>query len=190
MGHPVIGGHKYRDLVLQVGSWTQGWWPCYAKKNFVKSTDLKWQESSKEGYGSNTHEEKNFCLWWESNTNSPAIQPMVQSPSYLSSSSAGRKLFARLNKTASRAVCRTYNLHSEQLRGKQPLPIIAQLIKKFLFAHRIWRFSLVFTTALITTTLSQMNPIHTLISFSFKSNSTLFYCLSLSLRSDLLHLNL
>jgi hypothetical protein len=24
LGYPVTGGHKYRDLVLQVGGWTQG----------------------------------------------------------------------------------------------------------------------------------------------------------------------
>jgi hypothetical protein len=24
VGHPVTGGHKYRDLVLQVGGWMQG----------------------------------------------------------------------------------------------------------------------------------------------------------------------
>jgi hypothetical protein len=27
LGHPVTGGYKYRDLVLQVGGWAQGW-PC------------------------------------------------------------------------------------------------------------------------------------------------------------------
>jgi hypothetical protein len=62
-GHPVTGGHKYRDLVLQVGGWTQGWRPCSAKKNIVaKSGEVqtRWSNSridktgrsSKEGCGS------------------------------------------------------------------------------------------------------------------------------------------
>jgi hypothetical protein len=41
-GPPPSGGHKYRDLVLQVGSWMQGWQPCSVKKIIVvKSTDMK-----------------------------------------------------------------------------------------------------------------------------------------------------
>jgi hypothetical protein len=24
LGHPVTGGHKYKDRILQVGGWTQG----------------------------------------------------------------------------------------------------------------------------------------------------------------------
>jgi hypothetical protein len=31
-GPPVTGRHKYRDLVLQVGGWTQGWGPCSVKE--------------------------------------------------------------------------------------------------------------------------------------------------------------
>jgi hypothetical protein len=33
-GNLVPGGHKYRDLVLQVGSWMQDWWPCSIKNLF------------------------------------------------------------------------------------------------------------------------------------------------------------
>jgi hypothetical protein len=34
--------HKYRDLVLQVGCWMQGWQPCSVKKNtVVKSKEVK-----------------------------------------------------------------------------------------------------------------------------------------------------
>lgn len=62
---PCHWSHKYRDLVLRTGCWTQGWRPCTEKKNiFAKSKDVKsgsrtssqeWiklTESSKERYGS------------------------------------------------------------------------------------------------------------------------------------------
>jgi hypothetical protein len=41
-GHPVSGGHKYRDLVIQVGGWTQGWRPCSVKKLLLRNPK-KWK---------------------------------------------------------------------------------------------------------------------------------------------------
>jgi hypothetical protein len=53
----VTGGHTYRDLVLQVGGWTQGWRPC-SVKNYCLRNPKKWKpdqiwkkKSSKEAYG-------------------------------------------------------------------------------------------------------------------------------------------
>jgi hypothetical protein len=35
LGDPVTGRHKYRDLVLQIRKWTQGWLPCSVKRTTV-----------------------------------------------------------------------------------------------------------------------------------------------------------
>jgi hypothetical protein len=56
-GHPVTGGRKYTDLVLQVAGWTQGWLHCSVKRNIVAKskevkTGCKLAESSKEACGS------------------------------------------------------------------------------------------------------------------------------------------
>jgi hypothetical protein len=42
LGHRVTGGHKYIDLVFQVGGWTQDRWPCSVQKITVaKSKEVK-----------------------------------------------------------------------------------------------------------------------------------------------------
>jgi hypothetical protein len=38
----VTGGHKYRDLVLQVGGWKQGWRPCSVEKLLLRNPK-KWK---------------------------------------------------------------------------------------------------------------------------------------------------
>jgi hypothetical protein len=52
MDHPVTGGQKYRDLVLQVGGWTQGWQPNCIKILLLQNPK-KWKvDSSKHEYSS------------------------------------------------------------------------------------------------------------------------------------------
>jgi hypothetical protein len=50
--HPVTGAHKYRDLVLQLGGWTQVCKNITAAKSEEVKTGSNLAESSEEGYGS------------------------------------------------------------------------------------------------------------------------------------------
>jgi hypothetical protein len=61
MRYPVPGGHKRRDLFVQVGAWTKSWRPCSVTNLFLRNPN-KWKpdgiiytnlaESSKESNGS------------------------------------------------------------------------------------------------------------------------------------------
>jgi hypothetical protein len=64
-GHPVTEGHKYRDLVLQVGDSIQGWWPCSVKKSLLQIPKI-WKpgETDKSADFSMAMAQKGlFCQW-------------------------------------------------------------------------------------------------------------------------------
>jgi hypothetical protein len=42
--HPVIGGHKSRDMVFHIGGWTQFWRPCPVEKLFLRNSN-KWKSA-------------------------------------------------------------------------------------------------------------------------------------------------
>jgi hypothetical protein len=73
-GNPLLGvitgprchwGTKYRDLVRQVGSWTQGWPPCCVKKLLLRNPkkwkpDAIWQNLLRKAVAPKGV----FCRWW------------------------------------------------------------------------------------------------------------------------------
>jgi hypothetical protein len=64
LGYSVTGGHKYRDMVLQVAGWTQVWQPCSVNKSLFRNpnwrADAIWQNFLRES----TAQKGPFCQWW------------------------------------------------------------------------------------------------------------------------------
>jgi hypothetical protein len=101
LSHSLTVGRKYRDLVLQVGGWTQGSRTIFCKKIVAKSGEVKTgcnlAESCNEGYGSKRADLPmtimmmivmmvNYCQFFQyeqsnfSNTSQPAVDTQRTQP--------------------------------------------------------------------------------------------------------------
>jgi hypothetical protein len=71
-------GHKYRNLVLHVGGWTQGWRPCCVR-NMIVANPKKWKpDAIWENFVTKAMAQRGlFCQWWWFFLEPYAVLPFV-----------------------------------------------------------------------------------------------------------------